>query len=82
MGNNGLFDNISPEQIQMILSYQIDSEQIVDVSWIAKCIATLAYRISINNDYVSPFAIKAQANGYLWQGGVSDDITVIVAKID
>lgn len=45
----------------------------------AKLIATYAYRLSLDAGYASPFARSAKAHGKNFQGGKSDDITVIVA---
>ena len=33
-------------------------------------------------NYVSPFEIRAKQHGYLFRGGKSDDITIIVAKVE
>ena len=51
-------------------------------AWIlADLIANYAFGFSIDAEYKSPFAEEANKNGYQYEGGKSDDITVVVGKV-
>lgn len=44
-------------------------------------LAKVAYNHSLDTKFESPFSKEAKLNNFLFEGGKSDDITVVVAKI-
>ena len=44
-------------------------------------VAKQAYKLSLNDNYESPFSKKAKEAGYGFKGGKSDDISVIVGRV-
>ena len=48
---------------------------------IARALADLAFKLSLNEKYRSPFAVEAKKAKLYYLGGKSDDITVIVGKV-
>lgn len=50
-----------------------------DPDLVAKCLAKKAEKLGLSEEYYSPFAKHAEQWGLEWNGGKSDDITVVVA---
>eukprot|EP00658_Telonema_sp_P-2_P024511 TRINITY_DN19853_c0_g1_i1.p1 TRINITY_DN19853_c0_g1~~TRINITY_DN19853_c0_g1_i1.p1 ORF type:complete len:308 (+),score=66.35 TRINITY_DN19853_c0_g1_i1:285-1208(+) len=75
LATDGVFDNIFTHKIVEIVS------QAEDVDDTATAIATEAFRMASSLTGLTPFAIKANAVGYTFDGGKLDDITVLVARI-
>lgn len=64
MGTDGLFDNLSPEEILMILNAEYEIEQKINIPLIARNIALFSYDISMGRYRGSFFARSAKAMGY------------------
>ena len=77
LGTDGLFDNVFTEDIRKLVESKMNESS----NEIASSIAQLAFRMSKQSDYNSPFAQSAKSYGYRFNGGKEDDITVIVAKL-
>ena len=52
-----------------------------DATALASHIAENAFSKSLDKSYFSPFAQEAAKEGYRFDGGKSDDITVVVGKV-
>lgn len=78
MGTDGLFDNVFDDDMKPCL---IREENIEQPEKAATCIGEYAYTKSKDKRYESPFAVGAKQAGKWYQGGKSDDITVIVAEV-
>ncbi|EAS01026.1 serine/threonine phosphatase 2C (macronuclear) [Tetrahymena thermophila SB210] len=81
VGSDGLFDNMSFEQIRQQITQYVMKDKIVDVQSLAKDIGGQAKTFSLSWLYDSPFAQKARASKHYYMGGKSDDITVIVGQV-
>ncbi|EGR28308.1 hypothetical protein IMG5_178880 [Ichthyophthirius multifiliis] len=76
IGSDGVFDNLNSEQIgKLVTKYSHSLKRLANV------IAETSFELSLNEEYDSPFAQKARAQGIQFNGGKSDDITIIVAQI-
>ena len=76
LGTDGLFDNIYPEQILDIINKNNNLNK-VSVE-----LVSLAFKLSKNNNWISPFALEAKKNKINnMRGGKMDDITLVVAQI-
>lgn len=87
LGTDGLFDNMTPKEVGTThqlckLVSQYVNENDFESQGLAEKIAKRAYLHSLDKNYNSPFAQEAARAGRLYQGGKSDDITVVVAKIN
>lgn len=49
---------------------------------LATALANRAEELSTDRSRDSPFAILAKENDIMWSGGVADDITVLIARVD
>ncbi|CAD8196302.1 unnamed protein product [Paramecium pentaurelia] len=81
LGTDGLFDNMSAQQIQVVIE-DVTKTEPNNPQALAKSIANYAYRLSLDPKYNSPFAQHAKQSRLRYMGGKSDDITVIVAFIN
>jgi len=82
VGTDGLFDNIDENQIiEVIKPFLKGKESFADSAQVADGIAQLAYKLSLDRSYMSPFAKKALLSNLRFLGGKSDDITVVVGQI-
>jgi protein phosphatase PTC7 len=82
VGSDGLFDNLFPSQIMNIMrGYLGTGDRITDVKKLAVHLMNEAFRYSVDMNWESPFKRKAEENGYMYQGGKSDDITVVVGQV-
>ena len=80
VGTDGLFDNLSPDYIRKLVQKEV-SEKGYESNRVAEVIGKEAYRLSLDTAYKSPFALEAMKAGYRFNGGKSDDITVVVGKV-
>jgi len=82
VGTDGLFDNLEDKQIvDTIKPFVQANPTIADLGLVSDMIAELAYKFSLDMKYMSPFAKKAYEAYYDYQGGKSDDITVVVGQV-
>lgn len=77
VGTDGLFDNLSPQQIADFVHRQPQPP----AAELADLLAKEAYRLSKDRNYDSPFSQEARRSRKLYRGGKPDDITVVVANI-
>ena len=82
-GSDGLFDNVYLNTIENLVNKQIKKTPYKKphLKKIADRLAQEAYHNSLNVNFHSPFAKEAKENNQLFEGGKSDDITVLVAEI-
>jgi len=82
LGTDGVFDNLSPKQVATVVTlYMNDNNGEFNANRIADAIAQEAFRLSIDEEYNSPFSQEAIKSGHRYAGGKSDDISVTVGKI-
>jgi protein phosphatase PTC7 len=81
VGSDGVWDNLFDDQIIGIVEQNIENGILKDPKQLAEDIVNIASSFSIDEEYDSPFAIKAREHGLLRHGGKQDDITVIVAQV-
>jgi len=83
VGSDGLFDNMNAEQISDHLMNHTGSTSWndADLNAAADSLADLAFQYSLDDDYDSPFAKGARAAGFTYNGGKSDDITVLIGQV-
>lgn len=81
VGTDGLFDNLSEEMILHHVS-KLKDHKAESVQNVANVLVHDAKQLSLNPDYLSPFATNAAAYGYDdVLGGKPDDITVLLARV-
>jgi protein phosphatase PTC7 len=82
LGSDGVFDNLSPEQVaEIIQKYLQDHRGNFDANMIANTIAQEAFHYSLDEKYNSPFAKEAARYGLKHRGGKSDDISVSLGQV-
>lgn len=79
LATDGLWDNLSDELLLKILKEKIQNHD--DLAGAAKKIVENAVQISLDNTYLTPFAISARQNHLDYTGGKPDDITVLLARV-
>ena len=79
MGTDGLFDNLFDHEVAG-QAHRLVCEERVGVHEAAKRLAATAQARAAQETGSSPFAVGALAEGYMYQGGKMDDITVLVAS--
>lgn len=83
VGSDGVFDNLTPEQVADVVQLQLKkSRGKFDSQIIAKAIADEAFRYSLDDKYNSPFAKEAAKYQEKYQGGKSDDISVSLGQVN
>jgi protein phosphatase PTC7 len=80
-GSDGLLDNVYLDTIIAMVGSSIRDGSHGDLDALAKLLADTAFMVSRDPYYYSPFALHANQNGLQFNGGKSDDITVIVGQI-
>ncbi|KFD53003.1 hypothetical protein M514_06119 [Trichuris suis] len=80
LATDGLFDNMPLQLIEKEMA-RLDSFEPLAVQRVCSSIAYQARLLSANTTYLSPFAKKAQLQGFNTVGGKPDDITVILAVV-
>lgn len=81
VGSDGLFDNMSGSDIRTWMERHL-AEESWDAKRVARELANATYKLSLDKKYNSPFSIEARKYGYRFDGGKSDDITVVVGKVN
>ncbi|KAN0016229.1 hypothetical protein ACTFIU_006192 [Dictyostelium citrinum] len=76
MGTDGVFDNLFDDEILEI------GEKYDDPQIIARQVAKRAFEVGCSTTIYTPFAKNAGHNGYIYNGGKLDDITVVVGLVD
>ena len=77
LGSDGLLDNLYDDMIRKAL--HLFSE--LPLAFTADFLANLAFKLSIDPEYKSPFGVAGELAGQEHKGGKSDDIAVIVARL-
>lgn len=78
LGTDGLFDNLYGEDIRNIVEQYLKNNKDIDCNNLSKILCEEAFKKGDLKDYLSPFAKRAREAGYNYNGGKSDDITVVV----
>ncbi|KAK0068898.1 Protein phosphatase PTC7 [Biomphalaria glabrata] len=81
LATDGLFDNLSEDMIVRTLESLHSTKEEEKIQSAACSIAEHAYKLSLDPDYMSPFALSACDIGIDLRGGKPDDITCIVARV-
>ncbi|GFN92815.1 phosphatase ptc7-like protein [Plakobranchus ocellatus] len=81
LATDGLFDNLSEDMIVRSLVALHDQRDEERIQHAARNMADYAYQLSLDPDYMSPFALSACDIGINLSGGKPDDITCIVARV-
>ena len=82
MGTDGLFDNLFDDKIiELVEPFVRGKEEIESTKKVADVIAEEAFTKSMDPHYLSPFSKSAREQFYDYNGGKSDDISVVVAQI-
>ena len=94
LATDGLFDNMTEEQVVQVVQDDADSDlsslgadkSAADAAAgrlgaLARRLAHRARELSLDTDVDSPFAVLAKDNDICWGGGRPDDTTVIVARV-
>ena len=81
LGTDGLFDNVYPEDLEQLVNETLANGK-YDSAGLAKAIAEQAFKNSIDTVNISPFAENARNAGLRFSGGKSDDITVVVGRVE
>ncbi|KAF2072322.1 hypothetical protein CYY_006356 [Polysphondylium violaceum] len=76
MGTDGVFDNLFDEEI-----LEIGEKNYGEPQTIARAVAKRAFEVGCSTTTYTPFAKNAGNNGYIYNGGKLDDITVIVGIV-
>lgn len=80
LGTDGLFDNMSEDMLLRHVS-RLQDHKPESVQNTASSIAEEARLLSLDETYLSPFALSAIDMGIDFVGGKPDDITVVIAKV-
>ena len=78
LGSDGLFDNLFDKDIEECLKTGFKLESSAELS---KLLAKLAYKYSLDKKRECPFGLGAKKSGYSYEGGKSDDISVVVGRV-
>ena len=78
---DGLLDNMFNEWVlETVKKYFMDNQNFCP-NKLAEDLGNIAYKISLNTEIFTPFAETAMKSKYKYKGGKSDDITVVVARV-
>ena len=81
LATDGLFDNIFEKQIlEHVNKFLADNP--FNSSSLAQYLSEVAFNLSIDQNIVSPFAEGARKARMYYRGGKSDDITIVVGKVN
>ena len=80
VASDGLWDNIYIKRLTFEVNKIIDNYG-RDLKRISNKLGKLAFKNSLDKNYLSPFEKQARKNNLEFKGGKSDDITVVVAQI-
>jgi protein phosphatase PTC7 len=76
--SDGLFDNLFDEEIVEFVEENLTGNMRDEAELLAKGLGQLAYQRSLSLTEATPFSKKAAEINRLYQGGKSDDITILV----
>lgn len=79
LATDGLFDNVYADEIESCLA---DAGNHATAQELAKELVRLGVNCMMQRDRISPFAMRANDDGFCVLGGKIDDITVVVARIE
>jgi len=80
VGTDGLFDNLDEYDISGLVDSFLKSHN-YDSKELAEYIGQEAFKASVDTRRESPFGREARKAGYRYNGGKSDDITVVVGRV-
>mmetsp|Transcript_3643 Transcript_3643/g.6375 ORF Transcript_3643/g.6375 Transcript_3643/m.6375 type:complete len:390 (+) Transcript_3643:323-1492(+) len=83
MGTDGLFDNLGTDEVidaLESLGFAL-SNDLETLEKLASHLSTTALLVSQNANVMTPFARSARDQGFEYQGGKLDDITVVIAVV-
>jgi len=75
LATDGLFDNLSHQDIIGFVKPTVECQAV------AQLLVEQSFKVSTNTRANTPFAKDAKKAGKSWQGGKTDDITVIFARV-
>lgn len=82
LGSDGVFDNLEAEEVRDIVDLVLFQESNeFDAQIIAESVASAVYDVSLDTKRTSPFGREAKRYGYMYKGGKSDDIAVVVGQV-
>lgn len=81
VATDGLFDNLSTDLIEKELQQMKDRRDEAALQGLCNSLALQARHLAFDEQYMSPFAKKAQSYGIHAPGGKPDDITVLLAVV-
>lgn len=81
LATDGVFDNVPDHMLLNELSNVQGETDPVKLQLVANSIAFMARKLAFDQNFMSPFAKSARANGIHAIGGKPDDITVLLATV-
>ncbi|KAK9767533.1 hypothetical protein K7432_002633 [Basidiobolus ranarum] len=82
LGSDGIYDNLSDEDILDIVLRSTSSSLVnINPQKISDALAKQAKIVSEDSTFPSPFQDRAMQEGFYYQGGKIDDISVLVALV-
>lgn len=80
LATDGLFDNL-PESVIVKQLSKLRDHTMENMQKMANSLALQARKLAFDANYLSPFSLRARANGIDAVGGKPDDITVLLASV-
>ena len=77
VGSDGLFDNLFISDIAQVVAAQPSASS----QELATQLKDIAMNVAKDKRAESPFAQRAKAAGYFYEGGKPDDVSVVVARV-
>ncbi len=81
VGTDGLLDNLFADNILSIVKEHLNTQSF-DSNMLAQQLAKNTFQKSLDTKWDSPFAVSARKSGLYFKGGKSDDITVLVGRVE
>jgi len=81
IATDGVFDNVPEDLMLQVLSEVEGERDPVKLQMTANSLALMARTLSLNSEFLSPFALSARRNNIQARGGKPDDITVVLATV-
>jgi protein phosphatase PTC7 len=81
LATDGLWDNMDNDRILSILKSCCDGNHIINAQKVSDILAEEAEKLSLDENYNSPFAINARKNNLRFNGGKPDDISIIITQV-
>eukprot|EP00040_Diaphanoeca_grandis_P028042 m.161041 g.161041 ORF g.161041 m.161041 type:complete len:327 (-) comp31210_c2_seq1:86-1066(-) len=79
LGTDGLFDNVYDDEIDSMMADLSNDASAQDIASELVCVGV---HLMMQRDRMSPFAMRANDDGFCVLGGKVDDITVVTVKIE